>query len=114
MPLNSPQIIFAEVAQATQMDQRAANINMVFLVVVMIFVFYYVSIRPQNKRAKQHAALLKAVKSGDKVATSSGIIGVIISVKETTATLRSADSKLEISKASITEVLERSGQSSES
>ena len=76
-------------------------------------IFYFILIRPQQQRTKQLAKLLESIKSGDKVVTASGIIGVIITVKDKTVMLRSADAKFEVTKASITEVLE-SGTSSES
>ena len=73
--------------------------------VLIVVVFYFVLIRPQQKKAKQQAELLKSLKSGDKVGTSSGIIGTVISVKDNTVTLRSGDSKLEITKASVTDII---------
>lgn len=76
-------------------------------------VFYFVLIRPQQLRAKQQAKLLSGLKSGDKVSTASGIIATVITVKEKSVTLRSADSKFEVTKASITEILE-SGTTTES
>jgi preprotein translocase subunit YajC len=69
-------------------------------------VFYFILIRPQQLRAKQQAKLIANLKSGDKVVTSSGIIGVVTSVKERTVSLRSADAKMEVTKASVTEILE--------
>jgi preprotein translocase subunit YajC len=69
--------------------------------------------RPQQKRAKEHAALLKAVKAGDKIVSTSGILGVVLSVKEKTVTIRSADTKLEITKAAIAEITERGTDKSE-
>jgi preprotein translocase YajC subunit len=48
---------------------------------------------------------LKNLKSGDRIVTSSGLVGVVISVKERTVSIRSADAKLEVTKASVTEVL---------
>ena len=80
----------------------------------MIVIFYFVLIRPQQKKAKEHQQLLKTVKAGDKVLTSGGILGVIITVKEKTVTLRSADTKLEVTKSAIAEITERSGETSES
>jgi len=85
---------------------------MVFLG-LMVVMMYFILIRPQQKRAKELAKLVDSIKSGDKVATASGIIGVVITVKDKFVTLRSGDSKLEITKSSVTEVLE-SGKSSES
>ncbi len=73
--------------------------------VLIVVVFYFILIRPQQKKAKQQAELLKGLKSGDKVGTASGIIGVVISVKDSTVTLRSGDSKLEISKISVTDII---------
>lgn len=85
-----------------------------FPFVLMIVVFYFILIRPQQKKAKQHQELLKQVKAGDKVLTSSGIIGTVISVKEKSITLRSADTKLEVLKSAISEVTDRGGESTES
>jgi preprotein translocase subunit YajC len=81
---------------------------------LLIVVFYFALIRPQQKKTKQLAELLKTVRPGDKVATAGGILGVVVKVKEKSVSIRSADSKMEISKTAITEILERSGESSES
>jgi len=83
-------------------------------IALLIVVFYLALIRPQQKKAKQQAELLKSVKPGDKIVTSSGILGVVITVKEKSVSIRSADSKLEITKSAIGEILERGGESSES
>ena len=82
---------------------------MLVLMVVMIgFMFF-----SQSKKAKQHAAMLKTLKSGDRVMTSSGIIGIIVSVKDSSMTIRSADAKLEFTKSAVAEVLERSSDKAE-
>jgi preprotein translocase subunit YajC len=80
---------------------------MVGMIAIMGFMFYFALWRPQQKKAKEQEALIKALKAGDKVITSSGICGVIVSVKDKTASLRSADSKLEVLKSAITQVIER-------
>ena len=74
--------------------------------ILLVVVFYFVLIRPQQKRAKQQAQLISSLKAGDKVVTASGIIGTVISVKDKTVSLRSADAKMEVTKASVTEILE--------
>src|ERR1039457_6451026 len=81
---------------------------------LMVVVFYFALIRPQQRKAKAQTELLKAVKPGDKIVTTSGIIGVVISVKDKAISLRSADSKFEITKSAVAEILERSGEASES
>ena len=68
-------------------------------------IFYFILIRPQQLRAKQQAKLIANLKSGDKVVTSSGIVGVVITVKEQTVSLRSMDAKMEVTKSSVTEIL---------
>lgn len=82
--------------------------------VLLMVVFYFVLIRPQQKKAKQHQELLKSIKPGDKIVTSGGILGVVITVKEKTLSIRSADAKLEITKSAVADITERSGESSES
>jgi preprotein translocase subunit YajC len=65
-------------------------------------IFYFLLIRPQQKRQKQHQQLMASLKSGDRVVTSSGIHGLIANVKETTFLLKVADNvKIEIDKSSI-------------
>lgn len=81
--------------------------------VIMVAMGYLLLIRPQQKRAKQLAAMLKTVKPGDKVVTSSGIVGVVVAVKEQTASIRSADTKLEVLKSTIAEITERDGDKPE-
>jgi len=90
-----------------------AWVNMVPLA-LLVAVFYFALIRPQQKKAKEHAALLKQVRQGDKIVTSSGIVAVVVTVKEKTLTIRSADAKFEITKSAIAEITERSGEPSES
>jgi preprotein translocase subunit YajC len=72
-------------------------------------VFWFVLIRPQQKKAKQHTQMLSKVKSGDRVVTSSGILGTVVLVKDKSVTVRTAgDTKLEFTKAAISEILEGS------
>lgn len=55
-----------------------------FLPLILIFiVFYFLMIRPQQKRAKEHKAMLEAVRRGDNIVTSGGIIGKVTKVEDT-------------------------------
>ena len=98
----------------TQQDPRAGIMSNIGLMVVMVVVFYVLLIRPQQKKQKQHAELLKAVRAGDKIVTSGGVVGVVLSVKDKTLTIRSADAKFEVTKAAIAEITDRGGESNES
>jgi len=82
--------------------------------VLLVVVFYLIILRPQQKKTREHAELLKNVRAGDKVVTSGGVIGVVVSVKEKSISIRSADAKFEITKSAIAEITERSGEPSES
>ena len=81
-----------------------------FPLFLMVFVFYFVFIRPQQRKAKAHDTMMKGSRSGDKIVTSSGIVGIVVGVKEKTISIRSADTKLEVLKSAITEITERSGE----
>jgi preprotein translocase subunit YajC len=65
-------------------------------------IFYFLLIRPQQKRQKQHQQLMANLKTGDRIVTSSGIHGLIANVKETTFLLKVADNvKIEIDKSAV-------------
>ncbi len=82
--------------------------------ILLFVVFYFILLRPQQKKAKEHAEMLKTVKPGDKIITSGGVVAVVITVKDKTLNIRSADAKFEITKAAVAEITDRGGESSES
>jgi preprotein translocase subunit YajC len=61
------------------------------LLVLMFVVFYFLMIRPQQKRQKETETMLKGLRRGDKVRTSSGIRGEIIEIREADVDLQIAD-----------------------
>ena len=81
--------------------------------VLLVVVFYFILIRPQSKKAKDHANMLKTIRRGDEVVTSGGIIGEVVNVKDKSLVVRSLDAKFEVTKAAITDILKRSGDSVE-
>ena len=98
----------------TQANPTGEMMKVVGMMVLMVVVFYLIGIRPQQKKAKDHANLLKTLRPGDKILTSGGIVGVVITVKEKTVSLRSADAKFEILKSAVSEITERGGETKES
>ena len=71
----------------------------------MAVIFYFLLIRPQQKRQKEHQRLLSDLKTGDKVVTTSGIHGLIANVKDTTFLVKIADNvKIEVDKNAIASV----------
>jgi preprotein translocase subunit YajC len=77
------------------------------MLVFMGVIFYVLLIRPQQKKAKEHEKLLKTLKPKDKVVTSGGVMGIVVSVQEKSVTIRSADTKLEVLKSAVSEITER-------
>jgi preprotein translocase subunit YajC len=60
------------------------------LPVLLLVVFYFLLIRPQNKRAKEQKEMLSKVQAGDEVATTGGILGKVVEVGEQFLTLEIA------------------------
>lgn len=88
-------------------DQKRAMIMQIGMIVFMVVIFWVLLIRPQQKRAREQADLIKTLKTGDKVVTTAGILGVVTSVRDDAVTIRSADTKLEVQKSSVSQILER-------
>ncbi|MDR3138986.1 MAG: preprotein translocase subunit YajC [Treponema sp.] len=73
--------------------------------ILIIGIFYFLIIRPQNKKQKETQNMLKALKKGDKIVTIGGIHGTIQSVKESSVIVRVDDNtKLEFSRSAISGV----------
>jgi len=92
----------------TQPNPTGQMFQMLGMVVFFIVVMYFIMIRPQQKKAKEHDQLLKSLKPKDKIVTSGGVVGIVVSVGERSITIRSADTKLEVLKSAVTEITERS------
>jgi preprotein translocase subunit YajC len=76
----------------------------------MVAIFYFVMIRPQRRREKERKAMIAAVKSGQRVLLTSGIIGEVANVKEKTLIIRIAEkTKIEALKSAVSQVIEEKG-----
>ena len=74
---------------------------------IIIFVaFYFLLIRPQQKKQKAHSELVKALSTGDEIMTIGGILGTVTSVSEHYASIRiSKDVEIKIQKSSVSAVM---------
>ena len=80
------------IAYAADAAPAAPNQFMSFVPLVLIFVvFYFLLIRPQQKKAKEHQDFLGNLKKGDAVVSSGGLIGTITGLTDTVVTLEVAD-----------------------
>ena len=75
----------------------------VIMLVMMLGIFYFMLIRPENKRKKEAEQMRSSVKTGDKITTIGGIIGTVVSVKDDKIVIEtSADQvRMELAKWSI-------------
>jgi preprotein translocase subunit YajC len=82
----------------------AAFMNFVPFIAI-IGIFYFLIIRPQNKKQKETQKMLAALKKGDRVITVGGVHGTIQSIRESSVILRVDDStKIEFSRSAISSV----------
>jgi preprotein translocase subunit YajC len=78
-----------------------------FLPIILMFaIFYFLLIRPQQKKAKEHREMLGAIKSGDKIITSGGIYGEITGIDANAVTIEIAPKvRIKVTRESISVVI---------
>jgi preprotein translocase subunit YajC len=93
-------------AQATGGTGGQGILSALMLPVLLLVVFYFLLIRPQNKRAKEQKEMLSKVTAGDEVATTGGILGKVVEVGEQFLTLEIANGvSVKLQKFQIAQVL---------
>jgi len=78
------------------------------LILMLVFfgVFYFIVLRPQMKRAKEHRQLLTALAKGDEVVAAGGLLGRVVEIGDAFVTLELADNvEIKVQKAAISAVL---------
>ena len=78
-------------AQATGTPGAGDFVGMILPLVMIMVVFWFLLIRPQQKKAKEHQALVSKLSVGDEVVTTGGILGRVTDVGDTFITLEVAD-----------------------
>ena len=107
--MNLIDLLFLAQAASPAPDAPQPSFLMSIMPLIFVFViFYFLLIRPQQKRQKAHEKLVASIKTGDKVVTSSGIHGIVANVKDKTILVKVADNvKIEFDRASVA-VVEKS------
>ena len=77
-------------------DASAGLGSTVIMMVVMLGVFYFMLIRPENKRKKEAEQMRSAVKKGDQIVTIGGIVGTVVDVKEKNIVLETGADQVRI------------------
>jgi preprotein translocase subunit YajC len=76
--------------------------------VIMFGIFYFLLIRPQQKKAKEHKALLEALKKGDQVITAGGMHGKVTAVDETVVTIEVANNvNIKFNKGHVAAIIDK-------
>ena len=103
MPMPKEETMFTGTAYAAGQSAGGPSGLSAFMPIIILFViFYFILIRPQQKRAKEHQSTLEALKSGDTVITNGGIYGTIVKIDGQVVTLQCSDKvRIKITKKAI-------------
>jgi len=78
------------------MDAGTGMGSTMLMLVIMIGVFYFMLIRPENKRKKEAEQMRASVKKGDKITTIGGIVGTVVDVKENNIVIETSADQVRI------------------
>lgn len=93
---------YAMAGGAGQAGGGSGGAQGIFMLLIMFAIFYFLLIRPQQKRAKQHKALIDSLKAGDQVITAGGIHGKVVAVQDAVVTIEiSAGVRIKITRSSV-------------
>jgi preprotein translocase subunit YajC len=98
--------------QSAAGGNTTGSMTMTIVTFGLVFViFYFLIIRPQNKKQKETRKMIEAVKKGDKVVTIGGVHATVYTVKEKTVILKVDDNvKMEFAKSAIASVEPKGGE----
>jgi preprotein translocase subunit YajC len=95
-------------AQTAPAAAQGGGTQTLIFMIVMVGVFYFIMIRPQMKRAKEHRDLLAKLQKGDEVITSGGLVGRVDEIGDSFITLEVADGvRMKFQRVAIATVLPR-------
>ena len=93
-------------AQAAPAAQQGNQYGFLIMMGLFFVIFYFMLIRPQSKRAKEHKAMLAALAVGDEVLTAGGIVGKVAAVSDTFVDLEVASGvTLKIQRMQVTALM---------
>lgn len=107
--------MFEKLAYAAAPGQPGAEVNPIvsFLpLIVLVFIFYFLLIRPQQKRQSELQKMIQSLKKGDHVVTIGGIIGTIAGIQDDYLVIKTGDGdfKMEILKSAVSGLRDQSKQ----
>lgn len=97
---------FAQAAPAAAADSPFGNLTSMLPLVLMFVVLYFVMIRPQMKRQKEHKTMVEALAKGDEVVTSGGVLGKVTKVGESFIGVEiAAGTEIQVQRTAVVQVL---------
>jgi preprotein translocase subunit YajC len=87
---------------ATEGGQAAGGLAGFLPIIILFAIFYFLLIRPQQKKAKEHREMISNLKKGSRIVTSGGIYGTITSIDDTTIGVEIAEKvKIKLSRGNV-------------
>jgi preprotein translocase subunit YajC len=97
---------FAQTAPAPAADPTAGLMSSLLPLLLMFGVLWFIMIRPQMKRQKEHKAMIEALAKGDEVVTAGGMLGRVSKLGDSTVHLEVAsNTEVQVQRSSIVQVL---------
>lgn len=93
-------------AQAAQPAAGGMAFGQFLPIIVMIAAFYFLMIRPQQKKEKKRLQMISELRAGNKVLCANGIIGTIVEAKDDHFIIESAGSKIEVLRSAVSEQID--------
>lgn len=91
--------------------QGAGGFTSLIPIILMFVIFYFLLIRPQQKKSKEQREMISQLKKGDRIVTSGGLHGRITATGEQTMTVEIADKvRVKITRGSVAQVIQSSSQ----
>ena len=94
------------IAMAPQGGNGGGIFSTLIMFSLIIFIFYFMILRPQQKRQKDRQKLLESVQKGDKIVTVGGVHGTIVGMEEKTVLVQIADNvKVKLEKSAVSSIV---------
>jgi len=85
---------------------QGGGLQLVFMIALFFGIMYFMIIRPQSKKAKEHATMLDALSKGDEIVTSGGVLGKVVKLGDNFVELKISDNtNIKIQRNAITSIM---------
>jgi len=85
---------------------QGGGLQLIFMIALFFGIMYFMIIRPQSKKAKEHTSMLDALSKGDEVVTSGGILGKVVKIGDNFIELKiSEGANVKVQRLAVTSVM---------